>query len=111
MDKKLIEKIIKFRDDRNWSQYHNSKDLAISISLEANELLELFQWNSSEETVNKNLNEIKDELADVLIYSILLSDKLDIDINQIVENKLDKNAKKYPVEKAYNSKEKYDELK
>jgi len=54
MDKKLIKKIIKFRDDRNWSQYHNPKDLAISISLEANELLELFQWNSSEETVNKN---------------------------------------------------------
>lgn len=111
MNKELLERIIKFRDDRNWSQYHNSKDLAISISLEANELLELFQWNSSEETVNKNLNEIKEELADVLIYSILLSDKLDIDINQIVENKLDKNAKKYPVEKAYNSKEKYDELK
>ena len=111
MNKKIIKKIIKFRDDRNWSQYHNPKDLAISISLEANELLELFQWNSSKETVNNNLDEIKEELADVLIYSILLSEKLNIDIEKIIENKLDKNAKKYPIEKAFNSKEKYDKLK
>jgi len=110
MDEKLLNKIIKFRDDRNWSQYHNPKDLAISLSLEASELLELFQWNSSEETVNNKLNEIKEELADVLIYSILLSDKLDIDIEKIIEQKLEKNKEKYPVEKAYDSKEKYNEL-
>jgi len=100
MDEKLLNKIIKFRDDRNWSQYHNPKDLAISLSLEASELLELFQWNSSEETVNNNLDEIKEELADVLIYSILLSDKLDIDIEKIIKNKLEKSKEKYPVEKA-----------
>ena len=110
MNKKLYDKIIKFRDERNWSQFHNPKDLAISLSLEASELLELFQWNSSEETVNNKLNEIKEELADVLIYSILLSDKLDIDIEKIIEQKLEKNKEKYPVEKAYNSKEKYNEL-
>ena len=111
MNTKLINKIIKFRDDRNWSQYHNPKDLVISLSLEASELLELFQWNSSEETVNNNLDEIKEELADVLIYSILLSDRLDIDIEKIIKDKLEKSKEKYPVEKAYNSKEKYDELK
>ena len=110
MNKKLYDKIIKFRDERNWSQFHNPKDLAISLSLEASELLELFQWKSSQETVNNKLNEIKEELADVLIYSILLSDKLDIDIEKIIEQKLEKNKEKYPVEKAYNSKEKYNEL-
>jgi len=110
MNKKLLNKIIKFRDDRNWSQFHNPKDLAISLSLEASELLELFQWKSSQETVNNKLNEIKEELADVLIYSILLSDKLDIDIEKIIEQKIEKNKEKYPVEKAYNSKEKYNEL-
>jgi len=110
MDKKLIEKIINFRDDRNWSQFHNPKDLAISISIEANELLELFQWNSNKETVENNLQDLQDELADIRIYCILMADKLDIDLEKAVEHKLDKNKGKYPVEKAYNSKEKYDKL-
>jgi NTP pyrophosphatase (non-canonical NTP hydrolase) len=110
MNKKIINKIIKFRDDRNWSQFHNPKDLAISISIEANELLELFQWNSSKETVENKFPELQDELADIMIYCILMADKLDIDLEKAVERKLDKNKEKYPVKKAYNSKEKYDKL-
>jgi len=110
MDKELIEKIIKFRDDRNWSQFHNHKDLAISISLEADELLELFQWNNSQETMENNYQELQDELADILIYCTLMADKLDIDLDEAVMKKLNKNQKKYPIEKSYNSKEKYDQL-
>ncbi|TDO95011.1 NTP pyrophosphatase (non-canonical NTP hydrolase) [Halanaerobium saccharolyticum] len=110
MDKKLIEKIINFRDDRNWSQFHNPKDLAISISLEAAELLELFQWNNSDEVVENNYQELQDELADILIYCTLMADKLDINLDEAVKKKLEKNEKKYPVEKSYNSKEKYDQL-
>ena len=110
MDKELVEKIIKFRDDRNWSQFHNPKDLAISISLEAAELLELFQWSNSDEVVENNYQELQDELADILIYCTLMADKLDIDLDEAVMKKLEKNEKKYPVEKSYNSKEKYDQL-
>ena len=110
MSKKLLSKILKFRDNRNWSQFHKPKDLAISISIEANELLELFQWNSSKETVENNFQELQDELADIMIYCVLMADKLDIDLEKAVEHKLDKNKEKYPVEKAYNSKEKYDKL-
>jgi NTP pyrophosphatase (non-canonical NTP hydrolase) len=110
MNNKLLEKIIKFRDDRNWSQFHNPKDLAISISLEAAELLELFQWNSSQETIENNYQDLRDELADILIYCTLMADKLDIDLDEAVKNKLEKNEKKYPIEKSYNSKEKYDQL-
>lgn len=110
MDEKIIKKIIQFRDDRNWEQYHDPKDLTISISLEANELLELFQWCSSDEVVKNKFEDIKEELADVFIYSVLLSEKLDIDINEAVINKLKKNAEKYPIDKSYNSKEKYNEL-
>jgi len=110
MNKELVEKIVKFRDDRNWSQFHNPKDLAISISLEAAELLELFQWSNSTEAVDNNFQELQDELADILIYCTLMADKLDIDLDKSVEEKLEKNEKKYPVEKSYNSKEKYDQL-
>ncbi|MFW5795233.1 MAG: nucleotide pyrophosphohydrolase [Bacillota bacterium] len=110
MNKKLLEEIIKFRDDRNWSQFHNPKDLAISISLEASELLELFQWSNSAEAVDNNFQELQDELADILIYCTLMADKLDIDLDKAVEEKIEKNEKKYPVEKSYNSKEKYDQL-
>jgi NTP pyrophosphatase (non-canonical NTP hydrolase) len=110
MNSKILNAIIKFRDDRNWSQFHNPKDLAISISIEAAELLELFQWNNSKETIKKNFQELQDELADITIYCTLMADKLDINLDQAIEHKLNKNKEKYPVEKAYNSKEKYDEL-
>ncbi|OFI49357.1 nucleotide pyrophosphohydrolase [Floricoccus tropicus] len=104
-----MEKINKFRDDRNWRQFHNEKDLAISISLEASELLEIYQWKNSEEG-NKDIEHIKEELADVLIYSYMLADNLNFDIDKIIEEKLIKNDEKYPVEKSKNSNKKYDEL-
>ncbi|EKN69276.1 MazG nucleotide pyrophosphohydrolase [Neobacillus bataviensis LMG 21833] len=106
----IIAKIIEFRNERDWKQYHNPKDLAISISLEASELLENFQWRGSEEAVSEKIGNIKDELADVLIYSLLLANELDLDIQQIVESKIEKNKVKYPVEKAYGNKTKYTEL-
>ena len=89
--KSTIEKINKFRDDRDWRKFHNEKDLAISILLESSELLELFQWKQSEEVTTKSLERIKEELADVLIYSIMLADNLQLDIEQIIEEKLEKN--------------------
>lgn len=106
----LMDKINKFRDDRDWRQFHNEKDLALSITLEASELLELFQWKSSEEAVNSHLEDLKDELADVLIYSLMLADNLDLNVQEIIENKLEKNSQKYPIEKSKGSNEKYTEL-
>lgn len=110
IDQEIIDEIIKFRDDRDWSQYHTPKNLAISLSLEANELLELFQWVDSNEAVQNSKTEIEDELADVIIYSILMADRLDIDIEEIVASKLKKNNLKYPVSKSYGSNAKYTEL-
>ena len=105
-----MDKINKFRDDRDWRQFHNEKDLAISISLEAAELLELFQWKSPEEVRDNSIERIKEELADVLIYSHMLASNLDLDIDQIIEAKLEKNNIKYPVDKSKGNKEKYTEL-
>lgn len=107
---KSMAKINQFRDDRNWRQFHNEKDLAISISLEASELLELFQWKQPEEVTTTQLERIEEELADVLIYSYMMADNLNLDIDTIIEEKLEKNNQKYPVEKSKNSKEKYTEL-
>lgn len=106
----LVVKVNQFRDDRDWRQYHNEKDLAISISLEANELLELFQWKDSTKVVQNNQESLKEELADVLIYSLMMADNLKFDVGQIIEEKLAKNAKKYPVEKARGSNKKYTEF-
>lgn len=109
--KDLEKQVNAFRDDRDWRQFHNEKDLAISISLEASELLELFQWNTSEETVLKKQNEIEDELADVMIYSMMLASNLDLDIEEIILNKLEKNNEKYPIIKSKGNKEKYTDFK
>lgn len=95
--KNVYEKIMEFRDQRNWKQYHDEKDLAISISLEANELLENFQWKSSEEALATSRQNIKEEMADVFIYLIQMADKMDVDLEEEVIRKLEKNAKKYPV--------------
>lgn len=105
----IIQQIIKFRDDRDWGQFHNPKDLAISLSLEASELLENFQWKDNAAAL-QNIDQIKEELADVLIYSILLSHGLNIGIKQIILDKLQKNNEKYPIEKAFGSNKKYTEL-
>ncbi|CAA7602426.1 dCTP diphosphatase [Acididesulfobacillus acetoxydans] len=106
----LIKKILAFRDARNWSQYHKPKDLAISVALEAGELLENFQWRTNEEAVTEKFDNIKDELADVFIYLFLLSDRLGIDVKAAIEDKLVQNELKYPLRKAYGSRKKYDEL-
>lgn len=103
--------MIRFRDERDWKQYHKPKDLAISISLEASELLENFQWKSDEEAINENFENIQDEMADVLLYLISMSDALEVDLVEIAERKLEKNILKYPVDKVYGSREKYNQLK
>ena len=97
--KEIMKKIIEFRDERGWAAYHNEKDLAISISLEANELLENFQWKTSEEAVAESMQNIKEEMADVFIYLLQLADKLNIDLEEEAFEKMKKNALKYPVTK------------
>lgn len=89
----LVKKVNEYRDERDWRQFHNEKDLALSISLEASELLELFQWKSSEEAVQTKRSEIEDELADVMIYSMMLSSNLDLNVEEIILNKLKKTMK------------------
>ncbi|SET50387.1 NTP pyrophosphatase, house-cleaning of non-canonical NTPs [Salinibacillus kushneri] len=108
--RELVNAAIKFRDERDWKQFHNPKDLAISLSLEASELLENFQWKDSETSIKENQKNIHEELADVVIYSLMLSDMLDVDLNDIVLDKLEKNAKKYPVDKAKGNWKKYTDL-
>lgn len=110
MDEKIVTEILKFRDERGWKQFHNPKDLAISLSLEAAELLENFQWSSSEESLAKRMSGIKEELADVLIYSVLFSEAVGLNMDEIIMEKLSLNNKKYPAEKAFGKKEKYTEL-
>lgn len=105
-----MNKINQFRNDRDWRKFHNEKDLAISISLEASELLELFQWKNSEEVVKSSIEEIKEELADVFIYSFMMADNLNLDVEEIIKSKLDLNEQKYPVEKSRGSNKKYNEL-
>ncbi|WP_312471543.1 nucleotide pyrophosphohydrolase [Neobacillus sp.] len=97
--KDIMQKIIEFRDERGWARYHNEKDLAISISLEANELLENFQWRSSEEAVAESLQNIKEEMADVFIYLLQLAEKMNVDLEEEAFKKMEKNALKYPVKK------------
>jgi NTP pyrophosphatase (non-canonical NTP hydrolase) len=92
-----MDRINQFRDERNWRQFHNEKDLALSISIEAAELLEIFQWKTSEEAL-KDFEHLKEEIADVLIYSYMLADNLNLDIDEIIQEKLIKNNLKYPVD-------------
>ena len=103
--------MLKFREERNWKQFHNPKDLAISISLEAAELLEIFQWSAGDVRCEEKKDKMLEELADVLIYCILMADTCGSDLDEIILEKVKKNAEKYPVEKAYGSKKKYTELK
>lgn len=108
--KETVDDCLAFVDERNWKQFHNPKDLALSLSLEASELLELFQWKTSEEAVEKNRDRMKEELADVIVYAIDFADVLGFDLNEIITEKMRKNRLKYPVEKARNSSKKYNEL-
>jgi len=111
--KAITEKIKKFRDERDWKQFHNHKDMALSLMLEAAEVLEHFQWKSVQE-VDKHAQECKDEiadeLADVAMYLFELSDNLDINLPKAIAQKMEKNSRKYPVEKAKGKHTKYNKL-
>ena len=110
MTQETINQVLKFRDDRNWKQFHNPKDLAISISLEAAELLEIFQWSGSDTVCEDKIDKIREELADVLNYCILMADACGLDMDEIIQEKVKRNNVKYPVGKAKDSAKKYDEL-
>ena len=106
MNEQTINRIRKFVADRDWAQYHSPANLAKSISIEANELLECFQWSDTE----YNLQHVKEELADVLVYCRDMLDALNLDEDEIINMKMDMNEKKYPLEKARGSNKKYSEL-
>ena len=105
--KELKEALIKFRNERDWEQFHNPKDLALAINIESSELLEEFLWKKHEEA---KVEKVKEELADVFAYAFLLADKYDFDIKQIVLDKIKKNGMKYPVEKSKGTAKKYNQL-
>ncbi len=103
----LRQAIVKFTQERDWDQFHNGKDLALALSIEAAELNEAFLWKDASEV---DIEKVKEELADIVNYSVLIADKYNLDIKQIVLDKIRCNAEKYPVEKAYGSAKKYNEL-
>ena len=105
-----IARVLRFRDDRDWLQFHTPKDLAISLSLEAAELLEVFQWSGTDLQCEEKRDKIREELADVLSYWILMADVCGMDLDEIMNEKVTKNEAKYPVEKARGRAEKYTEL-
>lgn len=105
--KDIINKLKTFRDDRDWKQFHNPKDLSVALSIEASELLETFLWKSAEDA---ELDKIKDELADVFAYALLIADHYDLDVEQIVSDKILKNDLKYPIEKSKGTSKKYTDL-
>ena len=106
----LMSELQKFRDARNWDQFHNSKDLALAISIEAAELNELFLWKTVEESEKVDKNKLKEELADVFTFSLLLAGKHGFDVREMILEKIRKNNEKYPVEKAKGTAKKYNEL-
>lgn len=106
MNQQTIDRIRKFTTDRNWEQFHTPANLAKSICIEASELLECFQWDDEE----FDLEHVKEELADVIVYSQNMLDRLGLDVDEIVNKKMEKNEKKYPVNKSYGSSKKYTEL-
>lgn len=105
--KEVTEVLLKFRDERNWAQFHNPKDLALALNIEAAELLESFLWKSSEQA---DVESVKDELADVFAFAFLLAEKYNFNVKQIVLEKIEKNALKYPVSKSTGNAKKYTEL-
>ena len=106
MNQQTIDRIRKFTQDRDWDQFHSPSNLAKSISIEANELLECFQWSDTD----YNIESVKEELADVLVYCRNMLDRLELDEDEIVNAKMDKNEAKYPVEKARGNSKKYNQL-
>ena len=110
ISKETVNEVLKFRDDRDWKQFHDPKDLAISISLEASELLEIFQWSRDDVYCLDKIDKIKEELADVMNYCILMADTCNLDLDKIITDKIKLNAAKYPVDKAKGTSTKYNEL-
>lgn len=108
--KNVIKKLIDFRNDRDWAQFHDARNLSLALMLEASELNELFLWKKDTEIDTVDIERIKEELADVLTYSFLLAEKFDLDIFQIVEEKIKINNIKYPLEKSKGSAKKYTDL-
>ena len=106
----ITKALLKFRDERDWEQFHDSKNLATAISIEAAELNELFLWKDVKESEKVDKEKIKEELADVLAFALLLADKHKFDVKKIVLDKIKKNGEKYPVSKAKGTAKKYDEL-
>lgn len=104
--KDVIKTLIKFRDDRNWEQFHTPENLAKSIVLEAAELLENFQWNNH----NEDVDNIKDEIADIMTYCLFMCEHYKFDVKEIIIGKMEKNAKKYPVDKSYGKSDKYNKI-
>lgn len=110
---RILQKAIQFRDERDWKQFHDPKNLAEAICVESGELLEKFLWMSADKSYipgSRKLEEIKEEVADIMIFTMYLCDTLNIDLPQAVERKIESNAKKYPVEKARGTSKKYKEL-
>ena len=106
ISEKTIQRIIKFTEDRDWDQFHTPSNLAKSIAIEAAELLECFQWNDTE----YDKDHVCEELADVMNYCIQMADKLNVDLDKVINDKIDQNEKKYPAEKAKGKANKYTEL-
>jgi NTP pyrophosphatase (non-canonical NTP hydrolase) len=104
---KLTNLLVQFRDERDWAQFHNPKDLALALSIEASELNECFLWKNAEEA---NPGKVAEELADVFAYALLLAHEMKLDVGEIVANKIQKNAEKYPVSQSKGSSKKYNEL-
>ncbi len=102
--KDIIDSLVRFRDERDWAQFHNPKDLALAINIEAGELLEVFLWKKPEEA---NIDKVKEELADVFAYAFLLADRYGLDVRELILNKIEKNAEKYPIEKSSGNSKKY----
>lgn len=107
MKKETYERLMKFRDDRDWSQFHTGENLAKSLCIEAGELLEVFQWDNKEKSIEK----VKEELADVFMYAMLMADRYHLDIDEIINEKMDQNEKKYPADMVRGSSKKYNEYK
>lgn len=105
--KEITDELLRFRDERDWEQFHNAKDLALAINVEAGELLELFLWKSPDDA---NIDKVKRELADVFAYAFLLADKYQLDVKEMVFQKIKENGEKYPTDKARGNAKKYNEL-
>jgi len=105
MEREIIDEILQFREERDWEKFHTPENLAKSLSIESAELLECFQW-----TPEYDKQEASEELADILIYAILMAESMDVDINEIIMKKLEKNGKKYPVDKSKGNSTKYNKF-